>query len=84
MPIQNYYSIAATILTRLDPTTAADTRVAEDLLVTHLIFKCLVKTATWVWPRTKASDRSGMAKLGPWVKWSSYFHSETRLTCHER
>ncbi|KAI0092637.1 armadillo-type protein [Irpex rosettiformis] len=65
--IQNYYSIAATVLTRLNPTTARDPRTAEDLLITHLIFKCLVKTATWVWPRTKASDQLAMVKLEPWI-----------------
>ncbi|KAI0755466.1 ARM repeat-containing protein [Irpex lacteus] len=67
MAIQNYYSIAAAVLTRLNPSTAADPHVAEDLLITHLIFKCVVKTATWVWPRTKSSDQLSMAKLEPWI-----------------
>ena len=74
MPFQSYYTIAATVLNRLDLTTANNPQAAEDLLVTHLIFKCLVKIATWVWPRTKTSGRLGIAKLRPWVKWLIYLH----------
>ncbi|KAI0693596.1 ARM repeat-containing protein [Cytidiella melzeri] len=67
MAIQNYYSVAAVVLTRLNPTTVSDPRTAEDILITHLIFKCVVKTATWVWPRTKTSGQSSMANLEPWI-----------------
>ncbi|KAI0347520.1 ARM repeat-containing protein [Trametopsis cervina] len=74
--IQNYYSGTAAVFTRLDPSTVSDIRISEDLLIAHLIFKCVVKTAIWVWPRLKASDQSSMSRLEPWV---CRFNSSTQL-----
>jgi hypothetical protein len=67
MVIQNYYIAAAVVLTRVEPSTITDPRIVEDLLIAHLVLKCVVKTATWVWPRTKGSDQMSMVKLEPWV-----------------
>lgn len=69
MVIQNYYSAAAVVLTRLDPSTLSLPRTAEDLLLAHLVFKCVVKIATWVWSRCKPSDQASMSKLEPWVNY---------------
>lgn len=67
MALQNYYSTAATVLARLNPSDISSPQTAEDLLIAHLVFKCLVKTATWAWSRIKHSDQASMKDLEPWV-----------------
>lgn len=66
MVLQNHYSIVAGSLSGLHPSSVSLPRVAEDLLVAHLIYKCLVKVACWVWPRTQTKDAAAYA-LAPWV-----------------
>lgn len=55
----------------INPSTISEPRTAEDLLIAHLVYKCVVKLACWVWPRIKTPD---CAKLEPWV---SYMGSMT-------
>jgi hypothetical protein len=66
MIMQDYYSTAAASLLRLDPVNVSDPRNAEDILVAHLIYKCVVKIAGWVWPRIKGTDPVA-PRLEPWV-----------------
>lgn len=63
--LQAYYSTVAPFLNALDPTTLSVHRSSEDILLAHLIFKCLVKCATWLFHRVK--DGQDKAKATPWV-----------------
>ena len=57
--------MVAPIINALDPSTVATSRSSEDILLAHLIFKCLVKCATWLFHRVK--DEHDKAKVTPWV-----------------
>jgi hypothetical protein len=51
----------------LDPTTMSLPRTAEDLLLAHLVYKCLVKLATWLWNRIDKQGKEDFHRLKPWV-----------------
>lgn len=66
MIMQNHYSTAAARLASLDPATVSSPRTAQDLLVAHLIFKCIAKMGSWVYSRLKATDEVAV-RLEPWL-----------------
>ncbi|KAG0701790.1 hypothetical protein DFH29DRAFT_999976 [Suillus ampliporus] len=39
---------------------------ADNLIVAHLIYKCLAKMALWLWPRLIKPDKGRLVKLKPW------------------
>ncbi|KAI0053014.1 ARM repeat-containing protein [Auriscalpium vulgare] len=49
----HYVKIAERLASSLSAATLSSPRTAEDLLFAHLLFKCIAKMATWVWPRLK-------------------------------
>jgi hypothetical protein len=62
-----YYSQLATMISAIVPPVLGDRRTADNLLVAHLVYKCLVKMALWLWPRLIKPDKGEFAKLEPWV-----------------
>ncbi|KAG2154931.1 ARM repeat-containing protein [Suillus bovinus] len=65
-----YYSKLSSMISALVPLALSDQRTADNLIVAHFIYKCLVKMALWFWPRLSQPD-SGYAKLEPWLFQSS-------------
>ncbi|OAX44518.1 ARM repeat-containing protein [Rhizopogon vinicolor AM-OR11-026] len=61
-----YYSQLATMISALVPAVLSDQRTADNLIVAHFIYKCLVKMALWLWPRLIKPEKGGSAKLEPW------------------
>ncbi|TCD64327.1 hypothetical protein EIP91_004237 [Steccherinum ochraceum] len=60
LKLQDYYSAINASLAGLSPSSVADSRVAEDLLLAHLSFKCLTKCATWSYQKIKGDERIGI------------------------
>jgi hypothetical protein len=66
--LYNYYEELASIFTpALNPTTVGLPRTADDLLLAHLVYKCLAKIATWVWNRMDKQGKEEFHRLQPWV-----------------
>lgn len=84
MVMQSHYSTAAASLTGLDPTTISSPRTAQNLLVAHLVFKCVVKIASWVYARLKSIDLAG--RLEGWVSCELFVHAPvlTRFAAPQR
>jgi hypothetical protein len=61
-----YYSKLSSMISALVPLALSDQRTADNLIVAHFIYKCLVKMALWLWPRL-SQPGGGFAKLEPWV-----------------
>jgi hypothetical protein len=55
-----YYSrISSTFASALNPSTVSSPRIMEDILLGHLVFKILVKMATWLWSKSgKMGDKT--------------------------
>ena len=66
MPLQQYYATASASLLTLGPAALSSPQHAENILVAHLIFKCLVKVTVWLWPRI-IKNNNDFGKLSPWV-----------------
>ncbi|EPQ59406.1 ARM repeat-containing protein [Gloeophyllum trabeum ATCC 11539] len=60
-----YAKLGPTITSTLSPETVNQPRVAEDLTISHLVFKCMVKMTTWVWHRPTMDE---VAKFLDWAK----------------
>ncbi|KAI1796323.1 ARM repeat-containing protein [Ganoderma leucocontextum] len=66
LPLQTHYARMSSSLTSINPASLSEVRTAEDLLLTHLTFKCLVKLAFWAYHRfTCCRDYQQFA---PWVQ----------------
>lgn len=61
----DYYSKLSSMISALVPLALSDQRTADNLIVAHFIYKCLVKMALWLWPRL-SHPQGGFAKLEPW------------------
>ncbi|KIM90936.1 hypothetical protein PILCRDRAFT_1173 [Piloderma croceum F 1598] len=67
--LYNYYEELSSIFTStLNPTTVGLPRTADDLLLAHLVYKCLVKIATWVWNRMDKQGKEEFHRLQPWLQ----------------
>ncbi|KAF7790859.1 hypothetical protein EIP86_001817 [Pleurotus ostreatoroseus] len=66
MPLQQYYATASASLLTLGPAALSSPQHAENILVAHLIFKCLVKVTVWLWPRI-IKNNNDFGKLSPWL-----------------
>ncbi|PIL37210.1 hypothetical protein GSI_00903 [Ganoderma sinense ZZ0214-1] len=66
LPLQAHYARISSSLTSINPASLSEVRTAEDLLLTHLTFKCLVKLAFWAYHRF-ASCRD-YHEFAPWVR----------------
>ncbi|PCH41237.1 ARM repeat-containing protein [Wolfiporia cocos MD-104 SS10] len=65
MVLQTHYShITASFSSSITPDTISLSRTAEDLLLAHLVFKCIVKIAEWTWNRNVSNN---FEHLAPWV-----------------
>ncbi|KAJ3559178.1 hypothetical protein NM688_g492 [Phlebia brevispora] len=67
MVLQQHYSTAAVPLATLSPISLSDPHTADNILIAHLVFKCLVKTLVWVWPRI-IKNNHGFGQLSPWFE----------------
>ena len=66
LPLQAHYVRISSSLTSINPASLSEVRTAEDLLLTHLTFKCLMKLAFWAYHRfTCCRDYQVFA---PWVQ----------------
>ncbi|TBU32713.1 ARM repeat-containing protein [Dichomitus squalens] len=66
LPLQAHYARISSSLSSIAPASLSQLRTAEDLLLTHLTFKCLVKLAFWAYHRyTCCRDYQEFA---PWVQ----------------
>ncbi|KAI0719492.1 ARM repeat-containing protein [Cerioporus squamosus] len=66
LPLQTHYARLSSALPSINPSTLKHVRTAEDLLLAHLTFKCLVKLAFWAYHRfTVCRDYS---EFEPWVR----------------
>ena len=66
LPLQAHYARISSSLPSITPASLTEVRTAEDLLLTHLTFKCLVKLAFWAYHRyTCCRDYEEFA---PWVQ----------------
>ncbi|KAI0796611.1 ARM repeat-containing protein [Abortiporus biennis] len=63
--MQNHYSTVAPALTSLNPSSISTPRAAEDILLAHLVYKCLVKSAVYLWQRLKKPEEK--ATVDPWI-----------------
>lgn len=61
-----YYSKLSSMISALVPLALSDQRIADNLIVAHFIYKCLVKMALWLWPKLTTQPESVFAKLEPW------------------
>ncbi|KAG1752648.1 ARM repeat-containing protein [Suillus paluster] len=61
-----YYSQLSAMISALVPPALGDQRTADNLIVAHLIYKCLSKMALWLWPRLIKPEKGGFEKLEPW------------------
>jgi hypothetical protein len=65
--LYSYYEELSSISTStLNPSTISLRHTAEDLLLAHLVYKCLVIMATWVWHRIDLVKEEA-PRLEPWV-----------------
>ncbi|KAH8106154.1 ARM repeat-containing protein [Cristinia sonorae] len=55
-----YYTVIASSLEALDPTTVSDRRMAEEVLLAHLVFKSLTKCASWLYQKAKGRDQENV------------------------
>ncbi|KAI0750869.1 ARM repeat-containing protein [Daedaleopsis nitida] len=69
-PLQNYYARLAGPLPTITPAALNQVRTAEDLLLSHLAFKCLVKLTFWAYHRYTCSK--DYPQFAPWVE--QFFH----------
>ncbi len=66
LPLQTHYARISSSLASINPASLSQVRTAEDLLLTHLTFKCLVKLAFWTYHRfTCCRDYQ---QFVPWVQ----------------
>lgn len=61
-----YYSKLSSMISALVPLALSDQHIADNLIVAHFIYKCLVKMALWLWPKLTTQPESVFAKLEPW------------------
>jgi hypothetical protein len=65
--LYGYYSkISSNLASVLNPSTISVPRTRDDLLLAHLVYKCLVKMTTWLWNK---ADKGGneFGKAESWV-----------------
>ncbi|THH33687.1 hypothetical protein EUX98_g583 [Antrodiella citrinella] len=55
LKLQGYYSAIASSLTTMDPANISTPRITEDILLAHLVFKCLTKCASWSYQKVKGT-----------------------------
>ncbi|KAH9943383.1 ARM repeat-containing protein [Epithele typhae] len=65
-PMQAHYARLAVALPTISPVTLNQPSVAEDILLAHLVFKCLVKMAFWAYHRFTCSN--DYHEFEPWVQ----------------
>lgn len=65
--LRNHYAlVAASFTSSLFPSTVNDPRIAENILLAHLIFKCVVNIGLWVWREAFLHEQYKF--LQPWVR----------------
>ncbi|KAH9947240.1 ARM repeat-containing protein [Amylocystis lapponica] len=60
-----YFQVASIFLSTLNPSTIGLPQTAEDLLLAHLVFKCLSKLVIFYWHQ--ASVRTDYENMQPWM-----------------
>lgn len=67
MTLQQHYITTSAPLATLNPLSLSNPHTGENILIAHLVFKCLVKVTVWLWPRITRNARD-FGKFSPWVR----------------
>ncbi|KAH7887621.1 ARM repeat-containing protein [Phlebopus sp. FC_14] len=70
-----YYSRLSPVLSSITPVLLNEERTVVTLTVAHLVYKCLVKMATWSWPRIIRSQGEELNGMKTWFL--RFFQSST-------
>lgn len=67
--LYNYYSQMATNISPVAVTVQSigSIRVYEDTLLAHLVYKCIVKMAVWLWSRIDRVPKDESERNQAWV-----------------
>lgn len=67
--LYNYYSQMSTNISRRAVTAQSigSVRVYEDILLAHLVYKCIVKMAVWLWSRIDKVPKDEAERNQAWV-----------------
>src|ERR1700722_6652110 len=65
--LYDYYSKLSISFTSLNAATISSPHVADDLSLGHIVYKCLVKMAAWLWNRLDKTGKDEFVTLQPWV-----------------
>ena len=65
IPMQAHYARLTSTLPSITPATLGQVNVAEDILLAHLAFKCLVKMTFWAYHRYSCCR--DYREFEPWV-----------------
>lgn len=63
--LEGHYNTVFGSLMRLNPGGMSSPHNAEEILLSHLVFKCVVKCAHWTWQRKKKDDQTSTADFWP-------------------
>lgn len=68
-PMHTYYErVSSTFTSGISSATIGLPRTADDILISHLIYKTLLKMAAWVLPRNQVNtEKEIFTELQPWV-----------------
>ena len=72
--LYTYYSQMSTNITPgvVAVQSIGSTRVYEDILLAHLVYKCIVKMAVWLWSRIDKVPKDESERNQAWVGPVSY------------
>lgn len=70
--LYGYYSRMASTFTAttLTPQTIDSQRIFDDILLSHLVYKCIVKMAVWIWNRI---DKLSLEERQAYQSWVCLF-----------
>lgn len=67
--IYGYYtSLATTLSSLLNPEACLNERLLQDIVITHLLYKILIKIAVWSWQRIDKYSKEEAVTAKAWVR----------------
>ncbi|EGN93009.1 hypothetical protein SERLA73DRAFT_116383 [Serpula lacrymans var. lacrymans S7.3] len=64
--LYEYYSKISSTFSSLTPSALDEQRTVDDLILGHLVYKCLFRMATWIWHRNDMPGKNEFLSLQPW------------------
>jgi len=76
MLLSNYYSTMSATFSEsnLKPESITSQSMCENILLSHLVYKCLVKMAVWFWGRIPRLTTDGFKPNHVWVGHIAIYH----------